>query len=160
MNNPYITFNKLILFTVGEYFERAIKDGITTDPFHRKIVSSVAAYRTLGRFSQSEAKKLMECGSTDEAIKIKDVEVSYIIYALELMKIWVLEVPKRYRKGIYLGISDTRLSAGRAGFALDLIKMKRDDTEQYTEKSEIILQSVKAAEDFFNYYKRGLVNDG
>ncbi len=156
-NNPYILFNRLILFTVEAYLTKSKEDGHTDDEMHNRLISGIRAYQTMGRFSQEEAKLLQELGETETAKKIKQKEISFVVYALELMKLWIEEVPVQYRKSIYLGVSNKKLKLGRATFAMGMLRLKKEDKERYDNLKEIIDESVINAKHFFGYFQNELV---
>ena len=155
----YSTFNRLILFTAEAYFARAIEEGLTQEPLHKKIVSGIRSYMTFGRFRKEEAKLLQELGEDPIMQKIKAIEISFVIYALELLRLWVTEVPRKARKSIYLGVSNKKLLMGRATFATTMIQMKRKDEDVYKEKREIIDSSVINAKHFFSFFEEKLVKE-
>jgi len=150
MNN-YTTFNKLILFTASEYLNSAIKDSLTSDPLHIRIVSGINGFRTFGRFSAEESKQLQEIGTHEYMNKLKKIDVSFVVYALELLRLWVTEVPKEHRKNIYLGVGNKKLLKGKSVFVVDMLKLKQRDEEKYKETREIIDVSTLTAKQFFFY---------
>lgn len=158
MSNPYITFNKTILFTVEMYLSRALAEGTTREDFHRKIVSGIRSYQTMGRFSSVEAAKVSAVGEHEYMKKLKEIEISYVVYALELIKLWVTHVPEKYRKNIYLGVSSKKLLKGRATFAVAMLDLKRRDSKKYEELKNIIDQSVITAKNYYFYLEEHLVS--
>jgi len=155
--NPYIVFNKLILFQVEAYLARAIEDGMTKEDIHMKLISGIRSYMTMGRFSAAEAKLLEELGETPTAKHIKEQQISFVVYAMELIKLWVENVPLQYRKSIYLGVGNKKLRAGRAYFALLMLKQKMADKKKYDELRVIIDSSVVTAKRFYMYFEKELV---
>ena len=153
----YTTFNRLILFTAEAYLSSAIKEGLTTDPLHKNIVSGIRSYMTFGRFSKEESMLLQELGKDPIVENIKTVEVSFVVYAMELMRLWVLNVPREVRKNIYLGVSNKKLILGRGHFVKSMLHLKQRDEESYKEKREIIDASVLTAKHFFAFFESKLV---
>ena len=153
----YTTFNRLLLFTCEAYLSSAIKEGLTTDPLHKNIVSGIRSFMTFGRFSVAESKLLQKLGKDPIVEKIKTVEVSFVVYAMELMRLWVLNVPREVRKNIYLGVSNKKLLLGRGHFVKTMLQLKQTDKESYTEKREIIDVSVLNAKHFFAFFENKLV---
>jgi len=154
----YTTFNRLILFTVEAYISRALEEGLSKEPFHQKIVSGIRGYMTFGRFSKEEAELLQKLGEDPVMQRIKAQEISFVVYALVLLKLWVENVPREARKGIYLGISNKKLLMGHSAFAITMLQMKRQNEEMYKDKKQIINDSVKNASDFFSFFEEKLVN--
>ena len=140
----------LILFTVMETLGKEVSAGVSTSDFHKKIVGRPKAWSTMRRFSQEEAKLLVALGSDPYMEKLKETEISYTVYALELLKLW--EADADYKKS-GIGVSRSQLKAGRAVFALDMIKLKKRDSEKYAETKTIIETSVITAKKFYSFTK-------
>jgi hypothetical protein len=147
----YITLNKLILFTVEAFMRNALKEGLSNDPMHYKLVKGIDRYRVLCRFNKEQHDKILEFEKSAIVQKIKNEQMSHIVLALELMKQWVEQVPYHYRKNIALGVSNKALVKGRAAFALDMLELKSRDKERYTETRRIIDEAVVLGKHFFNY---------
>ena len=155
----YTTFTRLILFTCEAYLSKAVAEGITSETMHKKIVSGIRSFMTFGRFSKEEQQLLQELGKDPIVERIKAVEISYVVYSLELLKLWVQNVPREVRKNIYLGVSNKKLLMGRASFATMMLHMKRDNEEVYREKREIIDASVLNAKHFYAFFEEKLVKE-
>ena len=158
MSNPYRVFNKLILFTAESYLTNAIDEGLSAEPLHKSIVSGIRAYMSMGRFSKEEAKLMIKLGEHECIQNLTKTEISFVVYALELMKLYVDNVPREYRKSIHLGVSNSKLKMGRATFAVSMLKLKQRDIKQYNETKDIIDQSVLTAKKFFLYCEDEIVN--
>jgi len=144
------THEKLVLFTAQAYFEAALKDGTSQDPFHKKIATAIEAWKMLRRFSSKEHKLVVDIGEHDYMQKIKNTEISFVVYALQLMKLWAEDAD--YRKSS-INISKKRLRMGGATFAIDMLKLKQRDSEKHKELRAIIDQSVLNAKNFYYYTK-------
>ena len=140
----------LILFTVMETLGKEVTANVTTSPFHKKIVGRLKAWSTMRRFSQDEATKLIKLGDDPYMETLKKEEISYVVYALELLKLW--EADEDYKKSA-IGITRAQLKAGRAVFALDMIKLKKRDSDKYAETKTIIDTSVVTAKKFYSFTK-------
>ncbi len=147
----YTTFNKLILFSVEQYLSQAIEEGTSTEQLHKDIIAGIRSFMTFGRFSKEEQERLERIGEHDTIQRLKAVEVSYVIYALELLRLWVTQVPREVRRNIHLGVGNKKLMMGKASFAIHLLKLKQQDMDTYKEKKKIIDESVKTARLFFHY---------
>ena len=139
---------KLVLFTIQSYMENAIKDGLTNEPLHHRIVSGVSSYKMMGRFSSAELKLVRDIGEHAFMWKIKEVQISFVVYALELLKLLVDEGYK-----FDIRVSHKKLKMGKATFAIEMLKLKNRDSESYNETKEIIDVSVLTAKQFFYYTK-------
>ncbi len=120
-------------------------------------MSGIKSYQVFGRFSADEQKILQELGEHEYMQKLKVVEISYVIYALTLLKLWVEQVPRNVRKNVYLGVSNKKLLKGRSHFAISMLKLKQTDEMKYKELRGIIDDSVLTAKKFFSYSMEHLV---
>jgi len=153
MRNKTQLHEALILFTVMETLGKEVNANVTTSPFHKKIVGRLKAWSTMRRFSQKEAKHLISLGENPYMEKLKQSEISYVVYALELLKLWEADVD--YKKN-GIGIPRAKLKAGRAVFALDMIKLKKRDSDKYVETKTIIDDSVVTAKKFYSFTKENV----
>jgi len=144
------THEKLILFTAQAYFEAALKDGTTQEPLHKKIATAIEAWKMLRRFSAKERNLVVKIGEDEYMQKLKAEGVSFVVYALELIKLWADDAD--YRKSS-INISKKRLRMGRATFAVEMLKLKQKDEEKHKELREIIDVSVLTAKNFYHYTK-------
>ncbi len=155
--NPYVVFNKLMLFTAEAYLSKAIEDGLTDETIHKKIVSGIRSYMVMSRFDQEEAKILQKLGEHEYMENLKKSEIAFVVYALEILRLYIEEIPQQYRKSIYLGVSNRELKKGRAYFAINMLRLKQRDAKQYEETRIIIDESVLTAKKFFMYCENQLV---
>lgn len=155
----YSLFNKLILHTVSAYLDRAYEEGMTKEPMHIKLMSGLRSFQTFGKFLPEEAKLLQSLGDNPILEKIKNREVSFVVYSLELMRLWVQTVPLSARKHIYLGVSNKKLLLGRAYFTTMMLSMKQKDPETYKEKRAIIDESVLNAKHYFSFMMEQLIKE-
>ena len=151
MLNSRIIFNKVILFSVEAYLSKSIADGFSDEKLHKDIVSGINSYRMMGRFSRAE-QDIVSIIGTDEFIrKVTDAEFSHVIYALELLRLWVTEVPRDARKHIYLGVGNKKIKGILGIFIMSMLRLKQHDKEAYATKKELITSSKIRAKQFFFY---------
>ena len=155
----YSTFNKLILHTAEAYLTKAYEEGMTKEPMHIKLLSGLRAFQTFGKFSAEEAKLLQSFSQDPILERIKNQEISYVIYALSLLKFWVEEVPLKARKHIHLGVGNKKLLMGASAFAIFMLKQKRQDETIYKEKKQIINKSVLNARHYFSFFEENLTKE-
>lgn len=157
IKNPYIVFNKLILFTVTEYLEKAKAEGLTGEPFHNEIIGAISKYKTFAKFSVKEARIIIKMGESEAMHRIKEQQISWVVYALELLKLWVEAVPKKYRP--HLNISDERLRTGRSKFVMAMIRLKSADPKEHAHKQNIMNDSTVTAKKYLMYTHEQLVGE-
>lgn len=142
--------NKIILFTIVEYLEKQMLDeeSYQRDAM-RKIVSSINGWKTFHRFSRAEAELVGKWGQTEAMTKLREVEVDYSIYALELLQLYVTLVPKKQRA--HLGISDAKITMLKANLIKDMLRLKQRGGS-YDRIKDITDQSRLVAKRFFHYF--------
>lgn len=155
----YNTFNKLILFTVEGYLSAAHEQDHTKEPLHMNLMSGIRSYMTFCKFSPAEAAQVSAYGEDPTLERIRQTEISFIVYAMELIKLWVENVPREHRKHIHLGVGTKRLKMGRAYFAMLMLQQKQLDPKRYAEKKEIINSSVVTAKLYYSYIEGKLLNE-
>lgn len=156
--NPYDTFNKAILYSVHDYTQKSINDGLEPSPLHFRIKGAVSCMMNYNvGVNDKDIEAIKALAKEAELRTIVDVEVSYLVFTLELIKLWVLEVPKENRPT--LNISDKKLKGGRANFAMGMLELKRRDAEKHAELTEIINDSVETANRFYEYHKKKLLDE-
>ncbi len=153
MINGRILFNKMILFTSEMYLQKAIDAGFTAEPLHKQIVDGVHSYLMVGKFSGEEAKMVLEMGDDEYLKNLKEIQISWVVYALELLRLWVTEIPHQDRKAIYLGVGNKKLKLGPGVFVMSMLNLKKEDKEKYEELSALIKESKITAKKFFMYTK-------
>ena len=145
------SLNKIILFTVMEYLDKHTK---TKSCYQRdkmiKILGAVKGYSVFHRFSKEEAEYITKLGKTDTMKNIKEIEVDYAVYALELLNIWIDIIPKKERP--HLNYSDKRIKFLKAELIRDLLALKYKNEEEYSKVKEIVTQSRIVAKQFFHYF--------
>ena len=157
MTVDYSVFNKVILFTVESYLSKSVKEGITKEDMHRKLVSGIKSFMTMRRFSKSESELIIELGNHEVIQRLKKQDIAHVVYAMELMRLWVTNVPKEVRKNIYLGVGNKKLLSGRAYFAMSMLRIKQTDKKAYDEKKQIIDESVLTAKHYYSFFEEQLL---
>jgi len=154
----YATFNKVILFTIELYISKTLEEGLKhIDERYLKLRSSILARMRFWKFTQEEVKRLSEYNDDPELRKIVDGEYSFIVFAVELIKLWVENVPKEGRKSIHLGVSDDKLKIGRAILTMDMLKLKMQNKDSHAEYRELINDSAIRAKRFYAYQEKQLL---
>ena len=147
----YNILNKVVLFTVLEYIEKqkSQHDEIYQREELTKIASSIKGYQMFHRFSQSEANVVIALGKEPSMQKLKETEVDYAIYAIELLYLWAKQVPNSNRP--HLNYSDTRIRKLKTTLIMDMLKTR--ETESHPRIKEIVEQSRLVAKHFFGFFE-------
>jgi len=150
----YDLLNLVVLFLVADYIMRT-KQEADVPPILHKLEGAISVFKRNNQFSIAEAKQVLKIAQSDEITDIMSKEVSFMIFAFELMKIWVNYVPKVDRP--LLNISDKHFRLGGKIFYKQMIKMKRTDSDKHSDKTAIINDSIAVANEFFEYHVGKLV---
>lgn len=143
---------KLVLFTVQAYLEQALKDGTSKDDLHRKIVRGINGYRVFRRFTRDEHKRIVALGEDEYMQKLRSVEISFVVYALELLKLLIEDYNK-----FSIGVNKKALKkGGRGTFAIAMLAKKKENIEEYEKYAQIISTSIITAKQFYYYTKEKL----
>ena len=151
--SDYSLLNKIVLFLVKDYIDRAREESTVPDILVR-LSAQISGYRQFHMFSLEEANKVLEIAETKEIRDIMDEHVSYIIFALELMKLWTEAVPKKDRP--HLNISDKHFKLGGKYYWLAMIKLKKNDQDKYKETDATIEISRDTAKRLLEYHLKEL----
>lgn len=155
--NKYQMFNNVLLRHVLQYIDTEKKEDNHIPDIAHKIRLQAFYFKAINNFTDEEIKQLMEIGEEEEFIWIKNKEISLIVMALELMKLWVDIVPKENRP--VFNISDKKLTMGKNHYILGLIDLKHREPELYKEKKEIVESTAAHAKVWFSYMTDKLVKD-
>jgi len=116
-----------------------------------------AGYNSLhiNRFSQEEADMLKELTSKDEFKHIREVDISLIVMALEVMKKWIEDVPKKDRP--FININDKKLLFGQNSYFKYMIAVKQKNPEIYQNQKDIMTTTSVNAQLWYSYIKKNTV---
>jgi len=143
-------FNKVMLHTISSYLEKQVEDKETYErDFLVKILGALKAYQMLHRFDSNEAKMVAEIGEHEAMEKMKVIEIDFSIYSIELLQLFVDEIPKKQRP--HLNIADKKIRALKANLIKDMLRLKFRDDESYARVKEIVDQSRLVAKRYFFY---------
>ena len=133
----------LILFTAQAYMETEIKDGMTDDTIHKRIVAGIEAWKRMRRFSNEELLLIQQLNKQEIIKDLTHREISFIVYALELLK------HARNDHNYIIGVGSRILKRGSATFILGLVKTKAADLDRYNKIKDVITTTEETARDFY-----------
>lgn len=142
MRTPAQIHEALVLFTIQASIER----GEAGDEIFRNLFTKIEAWKTFRKFSKAEHDAIVAVGQCEEIQTLQDRQISYLIYALVLAKLWA----QNAQPGQSIGISKKKLKVGKAHFALDMLKEKQNNPENYDKTKEIIAISEQTAIEFYD----------
>lgn len=158
MDNQYEMFNRTILaqiyIWIKDHTEK--REGHIPEICHR---IRTAGYNSamINQFSEDERLLLREITMTDEFEEIKLVNISMVVMALEVAKLWVNDIPKQLRP--HINVSDKKLKMGKNLYTLYMLKCKQEDRKLYDDQKEIIETTANHANTWYNYIKKHTVKE-
>jgi len=147
------TLNKIVLFVVQDYLQRTAEE-TELPPILYRLKASIEGYKKFHMFSLKEATEVLKISEEDELLSIMDKEVSFLVFAMEVMKVWTEDIPKKDRP--HLNIADKHFKLGGRHFFKQMLVLKKTDIEEYKDKKEIISTSIDVANEFYQYHKERL----
>ena len=149
------TLNKIICFLVHDYIVSAQsqknKEGkeVQIPPQLIRLRGSIAGFKKFHMFSVEEAEELSLIAKEEALLKILDQDVSYIIVAMELMKLWTQSIPRNQRPIL---ISDKHFKLGGSYFWNAMLFLKSEANDEYLAKKNTIDNSKIMANQFWEYH--------
>ncbi len=144
--------NKLVLFHVESYIQMTLDSKDPVPPHLMQLKLGIITYRKFNRFTQEEADIVLKFAENEELKEFMAAEVSFVVFSLELMKLWIAYVPKKQRP--ILGVSDKKFKLGGDTFWKQMLIAKEMSPEEYAQKKQIIKDSKEIAGKFFEFAKR------
>jgi len=142
---------KLICFTIEAYLDEINSKETYNYPFMIKLRTAIRAYMTFHRFSPKEYTEVMKIADTQFMKDMVNVQVDRTIFALEMLYLYVKEIPKHKRAN--LNISDTKLLAAKGELVKDMLRLKKRSDLDYNRVKEIVDDSRLAAKQYFYFVK-------
>ncbi len=146
--------NKCVLFVVQDYLQRTVDDGAELPSILYRLKASIAGYKSFHMFSIEEAEQVLKVSKDEHLLAIMDKEVSFLVFAMEVMKLWTEDIPKKNRP--HLNISDKHFKLGGRFFWRQMMYLKQNDVDNYKDKQDIIDTSIDVANEFYKYHKEVL----
>ncbi len=154
MMNKYDLLNRTVLAQSNLWIQNHLdeKPGEEIPAICYKI--KTAGYNSLhiNRFSSEEAKLLKEATNSEEFKPIRETDISLIIMPLEVMKLWVEDVPKEHRPTI--NISDKKLLMGKNTYFSYMLEIKKSYPKMYKDQKEIIDRTVRNSRLWYNHLRK------
>ena len=147
----------LIINYIEVYLDEINSNETYNYPFMIKLRAAITAYLTLDRFSRKEYEEVMKIADTQFMKDMVNVQVDRTIFALEMLYLYVKEIPKHKRAD--LNISDTKLLAAKGKLVRDMLKLKKHSDLDYNRVKEIVDNSRLAAKRYFDFIENYGVKD-
>jgi len=141
-------FNRLILAQAYIFSKQCEQDNSDMPPIAYRIKTAAFNSFHINKFNDEERaciKNIAELPGMDE---LKQMQTSAIINILELIRIWVEEIPKEKRPNI--NISDNKLILGKNHYVIHMIKLRKDRPDVHSEMRELVQLSTESVEKWYN----------
>jgi len=143
----------LCLHTVGLYLEEALKGEPYQKDKLRYIKTKIQGFLVFHRFSKSEHDILIELGEQEFMKKIKQVEVDFSVYALELLALWYNDTEAKDRG---INLSKEKVMEYKANLVKDMLGLRLRDSDNHKQVKKIVRESQLVAKQFYDYTKENL----
>ena len=150
---------KLILAAQVAYFMDKDKEEFGTDywlPWFFRLNANAKVYSKMRKILPEDLKCLNQIDNDVVFLMNKEKEVSYIIFVLELMRLYAENFPEKYFHNF--NISKKKLLFGFRHYTIAMLNAKLKDRELYDEKKKIMEDSKKVALNTYNTMQRVLLN--
>ena len=154
--NKQQLFQRLILYTIEGYLDDIKNDTTYNYPFMLKLRTAIRSYMVFHKFNREEYNEVMRIADTEFMENAKEQMVDRVIFALEMLFLYVKEIPKNKRA--MLNISDSKLIQAKTGLIMDMLKMKQSRPESHTRVKEIIEDSRINAKRYFYFCQEELIH--
>ena len=141
-------FNRLILAQAYIFSKQCEADKADMPAICYRIKTAGFNSMHINRFDDEERaciKALSELPKTEELRKIQS---SAVINILELMRLWVEDIPKEDRLNI--NISDSSLKIGKNHYIKHMLKLRKTDTENHATMRELMDVSSETTKKWYN----------
>lgn len=159
-------FTRVVLYTAHLYLMNAIKQGLELTEEQRSMCFYLGVHlsnkkNTLNRKDSIRLKEIRH--EQEDIAKIISEEISYVVFAAELLKRWSLKYPKEkqpalgmpkglMRKGKSLFFSAMMELRSEIGRKIEIGGEQVEAEEVYRENKQLIDHSEKVAEEWFNWH--------
>ncbi len=154
--NKYDLLNRVVLAQAFLWIENhtEARDGELPDICY-KIRRAGHSSLHINRFSSEEAIELKELTDSDEFKPIKETDISLIVMALEVMRIWITDISRDKRP--CLNIADRKLLMGKNIYFAYMIKVKKTNPDIYQDQKDIIDRTTLNAQLWYNFMREKLI---
>jgi hypothetical protein len=142
---------RLIIYSIEAYLDEISSEETYNYPFMIKLRTAIRAYMTFHKFSPEEYEEVMKIADTQFMKDMVEIQVDRTIFALEMLYLYVKEIPKDKRAN--LNISDKKLLAAKGELIKDMLKLKQRSDLNYDRVKEIVDDSRIAAKKYFYFIK-------
>ena len=152
MINKKSILNRLIIYTVEGYLQDIDPDETYLYEFFMRLRTGIRMHIKGHRFSKEEFAIVDQLSRTKEMEDLSEQLIDRVIYALELLLVYIEEIPKQERA--IIGVGDKKIIEAKSNLIKDMIRMRINKPDAHKKVKEIILDSRINAKRYFEYCKR------
>jgi len=158
VSNKYELFNKVVNASLLQWIDthRKNNDGEVPDILMR-VRTQAFNTKALNEFTDEEVDILKQIETDPEFMGIKAEEISYLVHALIVLKLWVEDIPKNKRPRY--NINEGKMKIGKAAYLKHMLLAKKHDPSLYASEKGIIDDTEDAAYKWFEYFKNQLIKE-
>ena len=154
--NKYYLLTKVIFANIKHWLEVEKDNDVIFPEIAIKLKGFATRYLIIHHGFDDDEAKFMKTLETEHFKKMMEPEISYLVFCLELARLWYKDVPKDKRP--HTGISGKKLLLGSRLYVIDMLKLKKENNEKYRETKELINQTNIVARKFYEYMKTNCVD--
>jgi len=149
MNNKQLRlFNRLVLAQAYIFSKQCEQDNADMPPIAYRIKTAAFNSFHINRFDDEERACIKNIAELPGMEELKKMQTSAIINILELIRIWVEEIPREDRPNI--NISDKKLLLGKNHYVLHMMKLRKNKPDVHSEMKELVQLSTESVEKWYN----------
>ena len=144
-------FNRFILAHLHLWVSKSTDDeSITYTPeFAYRLRTAGFNSKAINGFNDSEVDLIKKLGVDPDFEELKKKEISLLVMALQIAKLWTEDIPKEDRPNI--NISDKKMIVGKKHYVMELLKMKVKGSSIYDDQKAIVEETAVHALLWYNY---------
>ena len=150
MSEKYEILAFVMLFNIVSQIEKEIEAGTPNIP---PILYRYYGQGKLWLKNRKPNEKVLEIINkmkTDESFEdITMKEISYILFSLDSIRLYTERIPREKRP--MLNISDKKLLIGSRRYVIDMLRLKKRDSETYRKTKKLFEDTEQTATDVFDW---------
>ena len=147
-------FNRFILAHLHLWVSKSTEDkSITYTPeFSYRLRTAGFNSKAINGFDDSEVDLIKKLGTEPDFEVLKKKEISLLVMAPQIAKLWVEDIPREDRPNI--NISDKKMIVGKKHYVMELLKMEVKGSSIYDNQKAIVEETAVHALLWYNYTRK------
>ncbi len=140
----------LIHLTCLEYLITQLEDETYNKDFVLRIKTLLNGYLVFHRLSDKEAEILTELGKDKYMINLREVQINYGLFAMELLVL--------HQNKLSINVSKKKILQYKSNLVMDMLKLKHRDDAMYSRVKSTVDDSRITAKSYYSYTEE-MLND-